>query len=96
MSHRNLIRWGELAAVLAGILRGIASFTPTAASVALQVFYFAIDVLLILGTICVYEFQKKETGRWGFFMKICKVQAITEKQKHEENICLKRPQRLLE
>jgi len=67
MSHRNLIRWGGLAAVLAGILRGIASFTPTAASVALQVFYFAIDVLLLLGTIGVYEFQKKETGRWGFF-----------------------------
>jgi hypothetical protein len=67
MSHRNLIRWGGLAAVLAGILRGIASFTPTAASVGLQVFYFAIDVLLLLGTIGVYEFQKKETGRWGFF-----------------------------
>jgi hypothetical protein len=67
MSHRNLIRWGGLAAVLAGILRGIASFTPNAASVALQVFYFAIDVLLLLGTIGVYEFQKKETGRWGFF-----------------------------
>jgi hypothetical protein len=67
MSRRNLIRWGGLAAVLAGILRGIASFTPTAASVALQVFYFAIDILLLLGTIGVYEFQKKETGRWGFF-----------------------------
>jgi hypothetical protein len=67
MSHRNLIRWGGRAAVLAGILRGIASFTPTTASVGLQVFYFAIDVLLLLGTIGVYEFQKKETGRWGFF-----------------------------
>lgn len=47
MSHTHLIRLGGLAAVLAGILRGIASFTPTVASVELQVFYFAIDVLLL-------------------------------------------------
>jgi hypothetical protein len=67
MSRIHLIRWGGLAAVLAGILRGIASFTPTAASVGLQIFYFAIDVLLLLGIIGVYGFQKKETGRWGFF-----------------------------
>ena len=67
MARTNLIRWGGLAAVLAGILRLIASFTPTAASVGLQIFYFAIDVLLLLGIIGVYGFQKKETGRWGFF-----------------------------
>ena len=67
MSRIHLIRWGGLAAVLAGILRGIASFTPTAASVGLQIFYFAIDVLLLLGVIGVYAFQKQETGRWGFF-----------------------------
>jgi len=67
MSRIHLIRWGGLAAVLAGILRGIGSFTPTAASVGLQIFYFAIDVLLLLGVIGVYAFQKQETGRWGFF-----------------------------
>ena len=67
MSRIHLIWWGGLAAVLAGILRGIASFTPTAASVGLQIFYFAIDVLLLLGVIGVYAFQKQETGRWGFF-----------------------------
>ena len=67
MSRRNLIQWGGLAAVLAGILRVIASFTPTVWSVGLQIFYFAIDVLLLLGIIGVYAFQKKETGRWGFF-----------------------------
>src|SRR6266702_4081544 len=44
--HTNLIRWGGLAAVLAGILRGIASLTPTYTSVWLQFFYLAIDVLL--------------------------------------------------
>ena len=67
MSRTNLIRWCGLAAVLAGILRLIASFTPTAASVGLQIFYLAIDVLLLFGVIGLYGFQKKETGRWGFF-----------------------------
>jgi hypothetical protein len=33
----------------------------------LQVLYFTIDVLLLLGIVSVYEFQKQETGRWGFF-----------------------------
>ena len=64
--HTNLIRWGGLAAVLAGILRGIASFTPTNSSVWLQFFYLAIDVLLFLGIIGLYGYQRKETGWWGF------------------------------
>jgi len=66
MFRIHLIRWGGLAAILAGLLRGIASFTPTTASVGLQIFYFTIDVLLLLGAIGVYAFQKQETGRWGF------------------------------
>ena len=66
MFRIRLIRWGGLAAVLAGILRVIASFTPTTTSVGLQIFYFVIDVLLLLGVIGVYAFQKQETGRWGF------------------------------
>jgi hypothetical protein len=65
MSRILLIRLAGLAAALAGLLRGIASFTPTAASVGLQIFYFTIDVLLLLAVIGVYAFQWKETGRWG-------------------------------
>lgn len=65
MFRIHLIQWSGLAAILAGLLRGIASFTPTTASVGLQLFYFAIDVLLLLGTIGVYAFQKQEIGRWG-------------------------------
>jgi hypothetical protein len=57
MSRIYLPQWGGLAAILAGILREIASFTPSAASVGLQMFYFAIDVLLLLGTVGVYAFQ---------------------------------------
>ena len=67
MFRIHLIRWGGLAAILAGLLRGIASFTPTAASVGLQIFYFTIDVLLLLAAIDVYAFQKQEIGRWGLF-----------------------------
>jgi hypothetical protein len=66
MIRIHLIRWRGLAAILAGLLRGIASFMPTAASVGLQIFYLAIDVLLLLGVIDVYAFQRQETGRWGF------------------------------
>ena len=66
MFRRHLIRWGGLAAILAGLLRGIASFTPTAASAGMQLLYFTIDVLLLLGAIGVYAFQKQETGRLGF------------------------------
>jgi hypothetical protein len=65
MFRIHLIQWSGLAGILAGLLRGIASFTPTTASVGLQLFYFAIDVLLLLGTIGVYAFQKQEIGRWG-------------------------------
>jgi hypothetical protein len=64
--HTNLIRWGGLAAVLAGILRGIASLTPTYTSVWLQFFYLAIDVLFFLGIMGLYGYQRKETGWWGF------------------------------
>lgn len=60
------MRWSGLAAILAGLLRGIASFTSTTMSAGLQLFYFAIDVLLLLGALGVYTFQKQETGRYGF------------------------------
>jgi hypothetical protein len=66
MFRIHLIRWGGLAAILAGLLRTIASFTPTAASAGLQLFYFTIDVLLLVGAIDVYALQKQEIGRWGF------------------------------
>src|SRR5437763_14422855 len=65
MCRIHLSRWGGLAAILAGLLRGIASFTPTSASVGLQIFYFIIDVLLLLAVIDVYALQKQEIGRWG-------------------------------
>lgn len=65
MSRLNLTRWGGFAALLAGILRGIASFTPTSTSITLRSFYFAIDVLLFLGIMGLYGFQRRKTGWWG-------------------------------
>lgn len=65
MSRTNLIQWGGGAAVLAGFLRVIASFTPTTMGEALHVFYFTIDVLLLLGILGWYGFQRRATGRWG-------------------------------
>jgi hypothetical protein len=53
--------------MLAGVLRVITSFMPSIASVELQIVYFTIDVLLLVGIIGLYGFQKHETGRWGFF-----------------------------
>jgi hypothetical protein len=67
MSRTNFIRWCGLAAMLAGVLRVITSFMPSIASVELQIVYFTIDVLLLVGIIGLYGFQKHETGRWGFF-----------------------------
>lgn len=65
MSRSELIRWGGLTAMLGGILRGIASFMPTTPGLALQVLYFAIDVLFLVGITDLYAFQRKQTGRWG-------------------------------
>jgi hypothetical protein len=47
----NLIRCSGLASVLAGVLRVITSFMPIIASVALQIVYFTIDALLLVGII---------------------------------------------
>ena len=48
MIRIHLIRWGGLVAILAGLLRRIASFTPTYASVGFKYSTLAIDVLLLV------------------------------------------------
>lgn len=68
MSSANLIRLGGLAAILAGILRGINSFVPSdASSVALEILYLLTDIFILFGIMGVYSFQHKESGLWGFF-----------------------------
>jgi hypothetical protein len=67
MSKASLVSLGGTAAVLAGILRGIASFIPaTTPHVALQLLYILTDVFILLGIFALYGVQYKETGKLGF------------------------------
>jgi hypothetical protein len=62
----RLIRIGGLAAVIAGTLRFITSLLP-ATTPFIVLFYFLVDVFLLLGTIGLYGFQGKEIGVMGTF-----------------------------
>ena len=67
MSKANLIQLGGIAAMLAGILRGLASFIPdTTPDLALQLLYFSTDVFIILGVLALYALQHNESGKLGF------------------------------
>ena len=67
MSSANLIRLGGLSAILAGILRAVASFLPsTTPDLALDVLYLFTDVFILLGTMGLYGFQHEEIGLSGF------------------------------
>ncbi|NJM99396.1 MAG: hypothetical protein HC800_21675 [Phormidesmis sp. RL_2_1] len=67
MSGANLIRLGGLAAILAGILRGVNSFIPiNAFSGATPILYLLTDIFLLFGVIGIYGFQHQESKLWGF------------------------------
>ena len=67
MSKASLISLGGMAAVLAGILRGIVSFLPaTTPDAALQLLYIFTDVCILLGVFALYGIRYKETGKLGF------------------------------
>jgi hypothetical protein len=57
----NLIRLGGLAAVLAGILRLLSSVLPTT-SPRIMALYLVIDILLLISSIGLFEFQRLEAG----------------------------------
>ncbi len=68
MSGTNLIRLGGLAAIFAGILRGVNSFLPSDASgVAIALLYLLTDIFILFGMMGLYGFQHQESGLWGFF-----------------------------
>jgi hypothetical protein len=68
MSIANLIRLGGLAAIIAGILRGINSFLPNSISgVAIELLYLLTDIFILFGMMGLYGFQHQESGLWGFF-----------------------------
>ena len=56
-----LIRLGGVAAILAGALRGLSSVLPTS-SARIMTLYLVIDVLLLISSIGLFEFQRLEAG----------------------------------
>ena len=69
MSSTNLIRLGGLAAIVAGILRGINSFLPSSnnPNVTISILYMLTDIFLLFGILGIYSFQHQQSRSWGFF-----------------------------
>ncbi len=67
MSSANLIRLGGLAAIMAGILRGVNSFLPSFPDTTIELLYLLTDIFILFGMIGLYGFQHQESGWWGFF-----------------------------
>jgi hypothetical protein len=66
MSSTNLIRLGGLAAIVAGILRGINSFLPSSnPNVTIAILYLLTDIFLLFGIMGIYGFQHQESRVWG-------------------------------
>ncbi len=66
MSSVNLIRLGGLAAIVAGILRGVNSFLPsTNPSTEMVILYLLTDIFLLFGIIGIYGFGHQESRLWG-------------------------------
>jgi hypothetical protein len=66
MSSANLIRLGGLAAIVAGILRGVNSFVPSDAP-SVAILYLLTDIFILFGIIGMYGFLHQEARLWGFF-----------------------------
>lgn len=67
MSSENLVRLSGLAAILAGLLRGVNSLAPSSTpSVTLELLYLLTDIFILFGIMGIYGFQYKESGLWGF------------------------------
>lgn len=68
MFSTNLTRLCGLAAMIAGILRGVNSFLPNfLPGVAIALLYLLTDIFIMFGMIGLYRFQHRESGVWGFF-----------------------------
>jgi hypothetical protein len=79
MSSKNLIRFGGLAAVIAGVLRGVNSFLPSSPELTIELLYLLTDIFLLFGIMGLYGFQYQESrwwGFWGFFLKIIGIAVI--------------------
>jgi hypothetical protein len=67
VSSHHLFRLGGLAAVVAGILRGVSSFVPQSVGIdRIELLYLFTDLLILFGLMGLYGFQHEEAGLWGF------------------------------
>ncbi|WP_373538734.1 hypothetical protein [Chamaesiphon sp.] len=68
MSSTNLIRLGGLAAIVAGILRGINSFLSSSnPNITTSILYLLTDISLLFGIMGIYSFQHQESRLWGVY-----------------------------
>jgi hypothetical protein len=68
MSNTDLIRFGGLAAIVAGILRTLGSVVPATASVVLlQLLYFLTDLAILFGIMGLYLKCHRDIGSSGLF-----------------------------
>lgn len=63
MQQTRLIRYSGVAAILAGALRGIASFVPSTAA-GVTALYFVTDLAILAALIGLYAWLCKLVGRW--------------------------------
>jgi hypothetical protein len=77
MSSANLIRFGGLAAMIAGLLRGVNSFLPSSSGLTSELLYLLTDIFLVFGVIGLYGFQHQESGWWGFWGFVLAIIGIT-------------------
>ena len=67
MTTSNLLRASGLAAIVAGMLRAIASFVPDSVPYAeRQILYGLTDAFIIFGIIGAYSWRHREAGLLGF------------------------------
>jgi hypothetical protein len=77
MSSANLIQFGGLAAMIAGLLRGVNSFLPSSSGLTSELLYLLTDIFLVFGIIGLYGFQHQESGWWGFWGFVLAIIGIT-------------------
>lgn len=78
MQQRRLIRYGGVAAILAGALRGIASFVPSTAA-GVTALYFVTDLSILAALVGLFAWLGKSAGRWervGFLLALLGVSIL--------------------
>src|SRR4051794_21384518 len=67
MRAHTLVRWGGVAAVAGGILRGVTALLPSGHTMVIHLTYLTVDLLLLLAVIGLYVFQRERSGGWWAF-----------------------------